>query len=288
MIPVAPSPSPVTFNAKAYEELEENRFKHVSGAPLSTFSIDVDTASYANVRRFLNDRMLPPEGAVRIEEMLNYFPYDYPPPEGDAPFSTNMEVTTCPWNSEHYLTRIGLKGKEFPREVRPPVNLVFLLDVSGSMSSPDKLPLVQQSLRMLLEGMNEEDRIAIAVYAGASGLALPSTTCDKKMQIAAALDELQAGGPTNGGQGIELAYKTAQKHFIKEGINRVILATDGDFNVGVTSSSDLIRLIEEKREAGVFLTVLGFGTGNLKDSTMEGLADKGNGSYAYIDTLREA
>lgn len=276
------------FNTEAYDHIEENRFKQVSNAPLSTFSIDVDTASYSNVRRFLNDGTLPPAGAVRIEEMVNYFRYEYPPPNGDTPFATHMEVAQCPWKQEHLLARIGLKGKEFPREKRPPVNLVFLLDVSGSMNSPDKLPLVQRSLRMLVEEMNEQDRIAIAVYAGASGLALPSTTCDKKMQIVAALDELQAGGSTNGGEGVKLAYNTAQEHFIEDGINRVILATDGDFNVGVTNQSDLVELIEKKREEGVFLTVLGFGTGNLKDSTMEKLADKGNGAYAYIDSLHEA
>ena len=276
------------FNTEAYDHIEENRFQQVANAPLSTFSIDVDTASYSNVRRFLNEGTLPPAGAVRIEEMLNYFRYDYPPPQGDTPFSTQMELAQCPWNNEHFLARIGLKGKEFPREKRPPVNLVFLLDVSGSMNSPDKLPLVQRSLRMLVEDMNEQDRIAITVYAGASGLALPSTPCDEKMQIVAALDELQAGGSTNGGEGIQLAYKTAQDNFIKDGINRVILATDGDFNVGVTNQSDLVGLIEKKREEGIFLTVLGFGTGNLKDSTMEKLADKGNGAYAYIDTLNEA
>jgi len=281
----APQPA---FNTESYDHIEETGFQQVASAPLSTFSIDVDTASYSNVRRFLNDGMLPPAGAVRIEEMLNYFRYDYPAPVGDAPFSTQMEVAPCPWNEQHLLARIGLKGKEFPQEKRPPVNLVFLLDVSGSMNSPDKLPLVQKSLRMMVEDMNEQDRIAIVVYASASGLVLPSTTCDKKMQIVAALEELQAGGSTNGGQGIQLAYKTAQEHFIKGGINRVILATDGDFNVGITNQSDLVGLIEKKREEGVFLTVLGFGTGNLKDSTMEKLADKGNGAYAYIDSLNEA
>ena len=280
--------STAEFNTEAYDSIEEIGFKQVAHAPLSTFSIDVDTASYSNVRRFLNNGSLPPAGAVRIEEMLNYFRYDYPPPAGDVPFSTQMEVAQCPWNGEHFLARIGLKGKEFPREQRPPVNLVFLMDVSGSMSSYDKLPLVQRSLRMLVEEMNEQDRIAIAVYAGASGLALPSTTCDKKMQIVAAIDEMQAGGSTNGGQGIKLAYRTAGEHFIKGGINRVILCTDGDFNVGITNQSDLVDLIEKKREEGIFLTVLGFGTGNLKDSTMEKLADKGNGNYAYIDSLNEA
>ena len=283
-----PLPPATEFNTEAYDSIDENRFTQVANAPLSTFSIDVDTASYSNIRRFLKDGTLPPDGAVRIEEMLNYFPYDYPQPEGDVPFSTTMEVTECPWQSDHLLARIGLKGKAFPQKERPPVNLVFLLDVSGSMNSPDKLPLVQRALRMLVEEMNEQDRIAIAVYAGASGLALPSTTCDKKMQIVAALDELQAGGSTNGGQGIQLAYKTAQEHFIDGGINRVILATDGDFNVGITNESDLVDLVEEKRENGVFLSVLGFGTGNLKDSTMEKLADKGNGNYAYIDNLKEA
>ncbi|MBX3180944.1 MAG: VWA domain-containing protein [Candidatus Hydrogenedentes bacterium] len=276
------------FNTEAYDHLQEIGFKHVTREPLSTFSIDVDTASYSNVRRFLNNGSPPPAGAVRIEEMLNYFRYDYAPPADDAPFATHMEVAACPWKPDHLLARIGLKGKEFPREQRPPANLVFLVDVSGSMNMPDKLPLVQRSLRMLVEEMNEQDRIAIAVYAGASGLALPSTTCDNKMQIVAALDELQAGGSTNGGEGIQLAYRVAGKNFIQDGINRVILATDGDFNVGITNQSALVDLIEEKREEGIFLTVLGFGTGNLKDSTMEKLANKGNGSYAYIDSLNEA
>jgi Ca-activated chloride channel homolog len=232
------------FNTEAYDHLQEIGFKQVTREPLSTFSIDVDTASYSNVRRFLNNGSPPPAGAVRIEEMLNYFRYDYAPPADDAPFATHMEVAACPWNPDHLLARIGLKGKEFPREQRPPVNLVFLVDVSGSMNMPDKLPLVQRSLRMLVEEMNDQDRIAIAVYAGASGLALPSTTCDNKMQIVAALDELQAGGSTNGGEGIQLAYRVAGKNFIQDGINRVILATDGDFNVGITNQSALVDLIE--------------------------------------------
>ncbi len=288
------SPSPVSYPpspnvaAESYDHVEELGFRPVSDAPRSTFSIDVDTASYANIRRFLNDGTLPPPDAVRIEEMVNYFRYDYAPPVDETPFSTHLEVARCPWNAKHALARIGLKGKEFPRENRPPVNLVFLLDVSGSMNTHDKLPLVQQSLRMLVEEMNDEDRIAIVVYAGASGLVLPSTSCDKKMQIVAALDELAAGGSTNGGAGIELAYRTASEHFIEGGINRVILATDGDFNVGITKQSALVDLIEKKREEGVFLTVLGFGSGNLKDSTMEKLASKGNGAYAYIDSLKEA
>ena len=276
------------FNAESYSHLEENPFLDVAHAPLSTFSIDVDTASYSNTRRFLKDGQLPPKDAVRIEELVNYFSYDYPQPVGNAPFSVTAEISEAPWNPQHRLVQIGLQGKRIPMENLPPANLVFLIDVSGSMDEPNKLPLVKSSLKTLTEQLNARDRVAIVVYAGTSGLVLPSTTGDRKGEILAAIDRLEAGGSTNGGEGIQLAYKIAQENFIRGGTNRVILATDGDFNVGVTSEGDLVRLIEQKRESGVFLSVLGFGTGNVKDSTMEKLADKGNGNYAYIDTMNEA
>jgi Ca-activated chloride channel family protein len=276
------------FNTEAYKHIDENPFFEVARAPLSTFSIDVDTASYSNTRRFLRDGQLPPKDAVRIEELINYFSYDYPQPAGDAPFSITSEVSACPWNRQHRLVHIGLQGKRVHKEDLPPANLVFLLDVSGSMNSPDKLPLVKSSLRMLAEQLSARDRISIVVYAGSSGLVLPSTPGDRRGEILAALDALEAGGSTNGGEGIQLAYRVAMENFIRGGINRVILATDGDFNVGTTSEGELTRLIEEKRKSGVFLSVLGFGTGNVKDATMETLADKGNGNYAYIDELQEA
>jgi Ca-activated chloride channel family protein len=276
------------FNTEAYSHIDENPFFEVARAPLSTFSIDVDTASYSNTRRFLRDGQLPPKDAVRIEELINYFSYDYPQPKGDAPFSINAEVSACPWNTKHRLVHIGLQGKRMLKEDLPPANLVFLLDVSGSMNEPNKLPLVKSSLRMLAEQLDARDRISIVVYAGSSGLVLPSTPGDRRGEILAALDALEAGGSTNGGEGIRLAYKVAADNFIRGGINRVILATDGDFNVGTTSEGELVRLIEEKRRSGVFLSVLGFGTGNVKDATMEKLADKGNGNYAYIDEVQEA
>ncbi|HEV2800093.1 MAG TPA: VWA domain-containing protein [Pyrinomonadaceae bacterium] len=276
------------FNTEAYKHIDENPFFEVARVPLSTFSIDVDTASYSNTRRFLREGRLPPKDAVRIEELINYFSYDYPQPVGDAPFSINAEVSACPWNTKHRLVHIGLQGKRVHKEDLPPANLVFLLDVSGSMNSPDKLPLVKSSLRMLAEQLSARDRISIVVYAGSSGLVLPSTPGDRRGEIIAALDSLEAGGSTNGGEGIQLAYRVAAENFIRGGINRVILATDGDFNVGTTSEGELTRLIEEKRKTGVFLSVLGFGTGNVKDATMETLADKGNGNYAYIDKLQEA
>ena len=276
------------FNTEAYNHIEENPFLDATRAPLSTFSIDVDTASYSNMRRFLNEGHLPPKDAVRIEELINYFNYDYPQPVGDAPFSVTTEVAQCPWNSAHRLVHIGLQGRRLDRAQMPAANLVFLVDVSGSMEEPNKLPLVKSSLSMLAEQLTARDHVAIVVYAGNSGLVLPSTAGDRKGEILAALDGLEAGGSTNGGAGIQLAYKLAQENFIRGGINRVILATDGDFNVGVTSEGELVRLIEEKRQSGVFLSVLGFGTGNVKDATMEQLADKGNGNYAYIDTAAEA
>ncbi|MDH5655577.1 MAG: VWA domain-containing protein [Spirochaetia bacterium] len=276
------------FNTEDYDRIYENAFLDAKQKPLSTFSIDVDTASYANVRRFLKDGRLPPKDAVRIEEMINYFSYSYPSPSDDTPFSISTEVSKSPWNPENRLLLIGLKGKSIAEENLPARNLVFLLDVSGSMMARNKLPLLVKSMKMLTDQLSEKDTVSIVVYAGASGLVLPATSGYNKNKIMDSLNQLQAGGSTNGGAGIELAYKIARENFKPEGINRVILATDGDFNVGVSSQGDLIRMIEKKRESGIFLTVLGFGSGNLKDSTMEKLADKGNGNYAYIDSESEA
>ncbi|UCC28708.1 MAG: von Willebrand factor type A domain-containing protein [Phycisphaerales bacterium] len=275
-------------NTEDYDYIVENPFLAVTHNPLSTFSIDVDTASYANIRRLLNQGTLPPPGAVRIEEMVNYFDYDYPLPTGDDPFSVNVEVADCPWKTDHILARIGIKGQEFEPDERPPANLVFLIDVSGSMRPANKLPLLKEAMEMLVDQLAYDDAVAIAVYAGASGLVLPSTPCEDKRAILSALDRLQSGGSTNGGAGIQLAYDTAVDNFIEGGVNRVILATDGDFNVGTTSRSELVRMIEEKAKSGVFLSVLGFGMGNYKDSMLEKLADKGNGNYACIDTANEA
>ncbi|MCG6927408.1 MAG: VWA domain-containing protein, partial [Acidobacteria bacterium] len=273
---------------EAYDHIRDNPFLAAAANPLSTFSIDVDTASYANVRRFLTSGQLPPKDAVRIEELVNYFGYDYPEPEGDLPFSITTEVGTCPWTPEHRLVLAGLRGRSIDEENLPPRNLTFLLDVSGSMNSPDKLPLLKRAMTLLVGTLREEDRVAIVVYAGASGLVLPPTSGTHKGEIKAALRSLRAGGSTAGGAGIQLAYRVAADSFVEGGINRVILATDGDFNVGLSSEGDLVRLIEEKRETGVFLSVLGFGRGNLQDSKMEKLADHGNGNYAYIDSSREA
>jgi len=280
---IAPAP-----NAEAYTPIADNPFLAAREAPLSTFSVDVDTAAYANMRRFLTQGAMPPKDAVRIEEFVNYFAYDYPQPAGDDPFSINIEVARCPWDAGHRLARIGLKGREVANDRRPNSNLVFLIDVSGSMGEPNKLPLVQSSLRLLLGKLGEGDKVAIVVYAGNSGLVLPSTPCSRKDEIAGAIDRLQAGGSTNGGQGIQLAYDVATANFVEGGTNRVILCTDGDFNVGITDRGDLVRLIEEKAKRKVFLSVLGFGMGNLKDDLMEQLADKGDGNYAYIDTMLEA
>jgi Ca-activated chloride channel family protein len=283
-------PLPPAHNTEAYTYITDNPFLTVAQNPLSTFSIDVDTASYSNMRRFLTQNTRPPVDSVRIEELINYFSYNYAPPSPteDKPFAAHIESATCPWKPDHRLVRIGLKGKIVSQEKRPPSNLVFLIDVSGSMQDQNKLPLVQQSMRLLVEQLAENDRVAMVVYAGSSGLVLPSTTGDNKEVILQALDRLSAGGSTHGSAGIQQAYEVAVANFIKGGSNRVILCTDGDFNVGVTSQGDLQRLIEEKAKSGVFLSVLGFGMGNLKDSTMETLADKGNGNYAYIDTLNEA
>jgi Ca-activated chloride channel family protein len=287
-----PSGQPIeqdpAMNTESYSRIDDNPFHRVATAPLSTFSVDVDTASYSNLRRFLKDGTLPPKDAVRIEEMINYFHYDYPAPPQGQPFSITTEVSQSPWNTKSQLVRIGLKAPEIEDAKVPARNLVFLLDVSGSMMDENKLPLLKRAMNLLVEEMRPQDRVAIAVYAGNSGLALPSTTGSNKDTIRSAILNLEAGGSTNGAAGIQLAYDVATQNFIKGGINRVILCTDGDFNVGTTSEGDLTRLIEEKREKGVFLTVLGFGMGNLKDSTMEKLADRGNGNYAYIDSIEEA
>ncbi len=271
-----------------YGKFVENAFRHPQEQPLSTFSIDVDTASYALVRRFLHDRQLPPPDAVRLEEMLNYFSYDDALPEGDDPFSVSLETAACPWRAGHRLVRVGLKGREIAAAARPGTSLVFLVDVSGSMNEPNKLPLVKQSLSMLVEQLTENDTVTIVTYAGDAGLKLAPTSGEKKGRIRAAIDALSAGGSTNGSAGIEMAYSQAAAAFVKGGSNRVVLATDGDLNVGVTSDAALVELIKHKASGGVFLTVLGFGEGNLQDEKMEKLADNGNGLYAYIDGAREA
>lgn len=275
-------------NTESYDKIIENPFHSARENPLSTFAIDVDTASYSNVRRFLRQQQLPPRGAVRIEELINYFPYEYSPPTGELPFSVTVEIAGCPWNADHRLASIGLKGREVQHDDRPPCNLVFLIDVSGSMNEPNKLPLVKSAMSLLTRRLRENDRVAIVVYAGQAGLVLPSTSAEDRDAILTAIDQLSAGGSTNGGEGIQLAYSVASRNFVKGGVNRIILCTDGDFNVGVTDQRDLVRLIEEKAQSCVALTVLGFGMGNYKDSTMEKLADKGHGNYAYIDNLDEA
>lgn len=271
-----------------YAEISENGFHNPLKDPLSTFSIDVDKASYANVRRFVNLGQRPPKDAVRIEEMVNYFEYNYPQPTGDHPFAVYTEISETPWNAKHKLVQIGLQGKIIPTDNLPPSNLVFLIDVSGSMDAANKLPLVKQSLTMLVDQLRAEDHVAIVVYAGAAGVVLEPTAGNEKTKIIAALDRLQAGGSTAGGAGIKLAYDLALQHFKKSGNNRVILATDGDFNVGASSDQAMEELIVEKRKTGIYLTVLGYGMGNYKDSKMEILADKGNGNYAYIDNITEA
>ena len=276
------------FNTEGYDHITENRFLKVTDNPLSTFSIDVDAASYSNVRRFLNQGQLPPAGAVRIEEMINYFHYEYPQPTNGQPFSINTEISDAPWNKEHKLVLIGLQGKKIPTENLPPSNIVFLIDVSGSMDEPMKLPLVKSSMKMLVDQLREQDKIAMVVYAGLAGLVLPSTSGADKTKIKDAIDKLNAGGSTAGGAGIQLAYKIAKENFAKGGNNRVILCTDGDFNIGASSDDDMERLIEVERKSGVFLTVLGYGMGNYKDGKMQKLADKGNGNHAYIDGLSEA
>jgi Ca-activated chloride channel family protein len=276
------------MNTENYAHVAENAFVSVADQPLSTFSIDVDTASYSNARRFLNDGSLPPKDSIRVEEWLNYFGYGYPEPVAKEPFSVTSEVSACPWNPAHRLLRLGLKTQQISQAETPARNLVFLVDVSGSMLPENKLPLLKRGLALLADNLRPKDTISIVVYAGASGVALPATTGNDRARVLEALGRLEAGGSTNGGDGIRLAYSLARQHFTKGGINRVILATDGDFNVGTSSEGELQRLIEEERKTGVFLTVLGFGEGNTKDSTMEMLADKGNGNYAYVDSLAEA
>ncbi|MEZ5015320.1 MAG: von Willebrand factor type A domain-containing protein [Chitinophagales bacterium] len=276
------------FNTESYDVINENIFKKTVGNPLSTFSIDVDNASYSNIRRYVSYGQLPPQDAVRIEEMVNYFDFAYAQPKGDAPFSINYEMSECPWNPETRLVMVGLQGKDIDFAEADPSNLVFLIDVSGSMGDANKLPLVRRSLSMLVDNLNEKDRVAIVVYAGAAGEVLPSTACNNKQAIKDALNRLEAGGSTAGGAGIKLAYDIAMKNLIPGGNNRVILCTDGDFNVGASSDGEMTRLIEEKRKSGVFITLCGFGMGNYKDSKMEKIADNGNGAYFYIDSEKEA
>ena len=278
---------PSNLNTESYATIQENGFKSVTLNPLSTFSVDVDGASYSNIRRYINGGSLPPIDAVRVEEMINYFDYNYKIPK-KKPFSINTELSYAPWNENHLLLHVGLKGKTIDMKDASHSNIVFLLDVSGSMNNPNKLPLVKSSLKLLLEKLRPEDRVAIVVYAGNSGLVLPSTSCSEKEEILKALDNLRAGGSTAGGAGLKLAYKVAEENFITNGNNRIVLATDGDFNVGQSSNGDMLRLIENHRDKGIGISVLGFGMGNYKDDKMEIIANKGNGNYAYIDNLLEA
>lgn len=278
----------IEFNREGYDNITENRFLKATDNPLSTFSIDVDGAAYSNVRRFINNSQLPPAGAIRIEEMVNYFKYEYPQPVKDEPFSINTEISDAPWNKDHKLVLIGLQGKKIPTENLPPSNLVFLIDVSGSMYGPERLPLVKSSMKMLVDQLRQQDRISMVVYAGAAGLVLPPTSGAEKIKIKEAIDRLEAGGSTAGGAGIKLAYRVAKENFMKNGNNRVILCTDGDFNIGESSDDAMERLIEEERKSSVFLTVLGYGMGNYQDAKMQKLANKGNGNHAYIDNITEA
>jgi len=279
--------TPAEFSREGYNRIYDNKFLEVAQNPLSTFSIDVDTASYSNIRRFLNNNQMPPQDAARIEEMINYFSYDYPQPKGDDPFSVTLEGSTCPWNAEHQLVLVGIQGKKLDAQKLPASNLVFLIDTSGSMQSVNKLELLKQSFRLLVQQLTANERVAIVTYAGSAGLVLDSTPGNQKEMILGAINNLYAGGSTAGGAGIKLAYEIAKKNFISNGNNRIVLATDGDFNVGVSSDAELVRLIEEKRKEGVFLTVLGFGAGNYQDAKMEQLANKGNGNFYYIDNLNE-
>ena len=283
-----PSSNVSQYNTEDYDAITENRFLETSTNPLSTFAIDVDGASYSNVRRFLTNGQLPPSGSVRVEEMINYFHYNYPQPENNDPFSINTEAGVCPWNPGHQLVMIGLQGKKVPAENLPPSNLVFLIDVSGSMMDENKLPLVRSSMKLLAEQLREEDKVSIVVYAGNAGLVLPATSGSNKQKIKDAIESLEAGGSTAGGAGIQLAYKIARQNLFAKGNNRVILCTDGDFNVGASSDAEMEKLIEQERKSGIYLTVLGYGMGNYKDNKMQKLADKGNGNHAYIDNLSEA
>ncbi len=276
------------LNTEEYSHIEENKFINPLDEALSTFSIDVDRASYSNVRRFINQGNMPPADAVRIEEMINYFPYEYEIPSTELPFKINHQLTECPWNPENQILHIGIQGVKIEKEELPPTNLVFLVDVSGSMSWDNKLALVKKSLNLLVDNMREEDKIALVVYAGSAGLVLNSTPGNEKLIIKEAINNLSAGGSTAGGAGIQLAYKIAKENFIIEGNNRVILATDGDFNIGISDEGSLVKMIEKKREEDIFLSVLGYGMGNYKDSKMQILADTGNGNHAYIDNLQEA
>jgi Ca-activated chloride channel homolog len=278
---------PIPHNTEEYDIVRENEFLDARQNPLSTFSIDVDNASYSNVRRYLQYE-LPPVDAVRIEEMINYFDYDYPAPVGDRPFSVITEVSRAPWKQDNLLVHIGLQGKKLDYDNLKPSNLVFLIDCSGSMDEPNKLPLLKNSLSILLDELGEKDRVAIVAYAGAAGLVLPSTPATEKETILKALKKLSAGGSTAGGEGIQLAYNVAKENLIGDGNNRVVLATDGDFNVGVSSTSELVRLLEEKRRDGIYLTICGFGMGNYKDGRMEQISNAGNGNYFYIDDIKEA
>ncbi|AMA49376.1 hypothetical protein AX766_00900 [Flavobacterium covae] len=273
---------------ESYAEIEENKFETPNTKPLSTFSIDVDNASYTNIRRFINNGQEIPKDAVRLEEMINYFSYSYPQPKDNHPFSINTEYSECPWNSNHKLLKIGLQGKKMDKNNLPPSNIVFLIDVSGSMEEENKLPLLKESMKILVKELRPQDKVSMVVYAGAAGMILPPTSGNEKNKIMNALDKLTAGGSTAGGEGIELAYKIAEENFIKEGNNRIVLATDGDFNVGASTDKEMEHLIERKRKTGIFLTCLGYGMGNYKDSKMETLANKGNGNYAYIDNMQEA
>jgi Ca-activated chloride channel family protein len=278
----------VDFNTEEYSVIAENPFKDATQNPLSTFSIDVDNASYSNIRRFLSEGQLPPADAVRIEEMINYFDYDYPQPTGEHPFSIYTEVAVCPWNKDHQLVHIGLQGKSLDYDNLKPSNLVFLIDVSGSMDESNKLPLVKKSMEILVENLTDRDRVALVVYAGNAGVVLPSTSLKEKDEILDAIDNLEAGGSTAGGEGLQLAYKIAQENLLRNGNNRVILCTDGDFNVGISSTSELVKFIEEKRKEDIYLTICGFGMGNYKDGRLEEISKAGNGNYFYIDQRDEA
>lgn len=276
------------ISAEEYGEFSQNKFRNALVTPLSTFSVDVDAASYSNVRRYINSGVLPPEDAIRSEELINYFAYDYPAPRGEHPVNIITEVSACPWNEEHRLVHIGLKSKEIESKELPASNLVFLIDVSGSMRDANKLPLLKSSMKLLVSQLRDSDKVAIVTYSGETSLVLPSTSGKEKARIIHALEQLQAAGYTAGGAGIKKAYQIARENFIPKGNNRVILATDGDFNVGISSEKELEKMIERERQSGVFLTVLGYGMGNYKDNRLQVLAQKGNGNHAYIDNLNEA